>query len=348
MKRVSSYDVAKRARVSRATVSAVVNERTTPRISEETRQRVLQAIDELGYVPHLAGRSLKTGISLSIGIIVPTISDPFMANVVQGIEDACLKVGYGVLLCNAYRDVKRTEGYVRDMVQRQVDGLIVIRPPRRLGGMAKMLDEAGLRTVYVDVYPKPWTTATVTADSEAGGYQATSRLLALGHRRIMFLSGPLHIGTRLERFRGYRRAMSEWRIPVDRSLVWIGPREYEEKRGAYGNYELELGRKLAQENLEARATAAVTTSDLLAIGVMRGLFDRGCNVPSDFSIIGSDHINIASFMRPSLSVVSQPKYRLGQEAADLLLGCINGSRKPEHIVLPVGQVQGGTVAPPAR
>lgn len=206
MPRITSKDVAKAAGVSRTTVSLVLNSVGGARISDMTRGRVMTAARELGYAPNMLAQSLKTRRSRIIGLVVPSIINPFFPAIAQGIEDVAVERDYSVFFCNSYRDSVREREYVLAFCQKQVEG-IIFASMHQGSELAQELNRRGVAVVLFD--RRVETDAdTVVVDNVGGAVLATEHLLSRGRRRIAFLSGPLYIRSRLDRWEGYQRALA--------------------------------------------------------------------------------------------------------------------------------------------
>ena len=321
-----SQDVATLAGVSRTTVSFVLNDVPGVKISEETRQRVLQAARELNYYPTAAARSLASGKTRRVALILGQskerlAADAFLPTFLQGITASVNRRNY-LLMVQMAEAVPSHEAYTRLIREQQVDGLILSGPRS---------DDALLDELAEDDFPLilhgrlegsglPW----VDVDNKAGGYLATSHLIGLDHHRIGFISNaPLSYAGAYERFAGYKAALGEHDIPFDDDLVRTAV--FVPQSG-----------HIAMEALLAlpdRPTAVFAASDVVALGAMSAIQDSGLKVPQDIAIIGFDDIFLAAHACPPLSTVRVPAYGLGWTAADVLITLIEGDEEVSSVTL---------------
>ncbi len=306
---VTMRDVAQRAGVSINTVSRVVN--GYGEISETTRLRVLAAIDELGFRPNVLARSLVSGKSLSIALIIPQITDPFFPDVVLGVESIARENGYSVLLCNTNDDPQQELEYVEILASKQVDGIILCGSRLDAEQLSRV---ASMHRVAVLTSRNPRGAAVITINGTAGLFDITSYLIRLGHRKIGHLAAPIFTGT--DRADGYRKALTEHGLIVDERRIVITPKA-----------SIEAGRDMARDFLQGtRDISALTCfNDLLAIGALQACRDLGIKVPDDLAIVGFDDIPLASLVIPPLTTMHVPRFALGEMVMNLLLRVITAS-----------------------
>ena len=312
-----SLDVAKLAGVSRTTVSFVLNDVPGVKITDETRQRVLQAARELNYYPTAAARSLASGKTKRIGLVLGEgkkrlSADAFLPAFLQGITASVRRRGF-LLVLQMAEDMPSHEAYVRLIREQQVDGLILSGPRS---------DDPLLLELAEDEFPlilhgrlgncgMPW----VDVDNQAGAHQAVTYLIGLGHRRIGFISNaPLPYSAAQARFEGYKQALMESEIPLQDELVRTAA--FMPETGQVAMREL-----LA---LPERPTAVFAASDVVAIGVMSAIQAAGFKIPEDIAVVGFDDIFLAAHTQPPLTTVRVPAYGLGWTAAELLISLIQG------------------------
>src|SRR6266540_2217720 len=301
-------DVAERAGVSHQTVSRVINGHDL--VSAETRRRVEEAIRELNYVPSPIARGLNSNRTHSIGLVSTNISDHFFAEVAAGAEIEARRHGYYLVIASVEEHTEADErAYLRLMLERRVEGLIVARPRLPIS-----TDQVGppleVPLVAIASSESPGLTV-VDVDNRRGGLDAVSFLVARGHTRIATITGP---------------------------TVWPSGRGLEDGQAA-------MTRLLARR---ARFTALFAYSDLIAIGAIRELRAARLRVPEDVSVVGYDDIPVAAFLEPPLTTVSQPMREVGERAASLLLGAIAGAGNGGLHLLPVRLVVRASVVPPQR
>ncbi len=332
MKKATLKDVAEKAGVSKATVSYIVNNVDKP-ISDETRTRVLKAMEELHYVPNIGAASLTNKSSRLIGVVIPQtepgsglmFQNGFYSELLSAIELQARKKGYRILISGT----DLNESYLRLVMERSLDGVIAIGVYP--DAFYEQLKELDVPLVMVDSYSSNRLYPNIHIDDEMGGYMATSYLLKKGHRKIGFLSGFRHEdGVVQKRFNGYRRALEEWNIELDEKIIYEGCVNYE--TGVL------TAERIVRE--KAEITALATTADPLAIGAIKGFMQNGVTVPEDYSVIGFDNQEIAGYIHPALTTIGQDIGKKGRMAMDLLATWMeNGSTECEDIVLPFSMIE---------
>lgn len=329
--------VAERAGVSTSTVSHVIN--NTRVVSDEVRERVLAIIAEMRYVPSAVARSLKNDRTGTIGMMVPNNSNPYFAELIQGIEDAAFKVGYNIILCNAYDDPKKQAAYIRVLMEKRIDGLILVASGADYE-LTALLRHQSVPIVLVDREVEGVDADFIESDHERGSYLATRYLLELGHRDIGCVSGPTDLLPSRERVEGYLRALKEAGIRFRLDLL---VRSDFTSEGGYAAFRQLL-------SLARPPTAIFASNDLMAIGGLSAASEMQVAVPSQLSVIGYDDIALASFTTPRLTTVAQPKYEMGQRIIGVLMDRITGRKFATQRVL-LGtrlEVRQSTAAPAQR
>ena len=315
-------EVAESAGVSYATVSHVIN--NTRLVSQETRARVLAAMDALNYRPNALARSLRQGRTNTLGLVLPDSANPFFAEISRSIEDEAFKKGYSVFLCNTELDTERELFYVDVLSNKQVDVIIFVAA----GDQADSLDFLVRRNMPVVMIDRDVPNVEVDAvltDNKLGGYLATRHLLELGHRRIACIAGPSSITPSAERIIGYRKALEEAGISYEESLI------------IRGDYHAQSGMEITHSilSMDPRPTAIFCLNDLMALGALRAAAEAGCSVPQDLAVVGYDDLELAHFTNPPLTTIAQPKKEVGAQAISLLVDRISRkSRPPSRLVLP--------------
>jgi DNA-binding LacI/PurR family transcriptional regulator len=331
-------DVAARAGVSHQTVSRVIND--SPRVTQATRERVLSAIRELSYVPSPMARGLISNQTRSIGVVADDISDHFFARMVAGAETEARRRGYYLMIASVEPDDDEA-GYLRLMLERRVEGLILARPSVPLASEdLQAARDAGVPLVAVGSTGLQGV-PVVDVDNRHGGYDATRYLLEQRHRRIATIVGPKAWPSPAARFEGYRHALREAEVAEDPELV--------EHASGWG---LESG-QAAAAGLLARGvdfTAVFAHSDLIALGAIRALREAGLRVPDDVSVVGYDDLPVAGYVEPPLTTVHQPMGEVGARAAAFVLDQIAGGAAPvlEPHLLPAVLVARASVRPRAE
>jgi LacI family transcriptional regulator len=333
MKRPSQADVARLARVSGATVSYVVNNQLDGRIpiSEETRQRVLKAIAELGYVPDASAQALRLGSTKTIGLIIPDIHNPHFWQVADGVEQEADAAGYHILLSSIPPEDKSAEDIFKSLSNRRIDGLVMIpsflyESEEAQKTLAQLLERrfpiVGMMAERGDAFRN---FDRVISDYRDVTAEVMKHLLALGHRRIGVIYGIAVPTLGTDRRFAYEESLRAAGVPLDPSLVVeCGP-------------EIEDSYRATQQLLAtpARPTALLAINDLLAVGALRAITDAGLRVPQDISLFGYDDIPIAQFLVPRLSTASKNGAQMGREAVRLLLARLQDpSRPPQQVRLP--------------
>lgn len=311
-------DVAARAGVSFTTVSHVLN--GTRRVSDPSRQRVERAVAELGYVPSALARSLKTSETHVLGVLVPNITNPFFAELMRGVEDAARGRGYSVFLCNCDDDPARQLGYVRSLLARRVDGLLLANSAAEASTVSGALRQTPVPTVVVDRTAAGLDADLVRLDHTGGARLATEHLLGLGHRGIACLAGPLAFEVSRARVAGWREALAAAGITPAPGWLVEGP--YSPAQGHAATLGLLAG--------HPEITAICAGNDLLGIGALRAAAERGVAVPQQLSVIGFDGIELGGFVHPGLTSVGQDIRSIGSRAAAVLIERIRRGAARHH------------------
>jgi LacI family transcriptional regulator len=329
-------DVAQRAGLSVSTVSHVIN--NTRAVSDTSRQRVMQAMEELDYRPNAVARSLRRRKSNSIGMIVPDSANPFFAEIARAIEDASFTENYSVILCNSEGDLEKQQSYTNILIENRVAGILFVAA----GVSTELVNDLWRRQVPLVVVDREVPGAevdTVLTNHVQGGRLATQHLIDLGHRRIACITGNSQVSPSFERVDGYREALEENGLIYDERLV------------LKGDFQYESGYKATQQMLQmaVRPTAIFACNDLMAVGCMSAAIELGLRVPDDISVVGFDNVRLASFTNPLLTTVAQPKYEIGRLATEMLLARIaNPEAKPRFVRLSTDlRLRNSTGAPAA-
>ena len=326
-------DVAKTAGVSTATVSRVIN--IPGSVRESTRNRVHQAMKACGYRYNALARGFATKRTQTIGLIVPTITNPGFAESTRGIQDRAAAAGLSVLLGNTNYDARTEDNLIRIFQEMQVDGMVITTTnPKTQVLQALVAEDFPFVVLYSTI--RRGAVSCVGVDNYLGGYMATKHLIDNGHRRIAMIAGAFSFSDKSHhRWGGYRKCLRENGIGYDSRYI------------IQTNYSLESGREGAQRILELTPspTAVFCSNDYLAIGVMEGARKMGLHLPDDLSIVGFDNIPLASFVTPGLDTISQPAYQMGTLGVEELLERIeNGSKPPVHRLLDLELIVRGSVS----
>lgn len=329
-KKCTIYDVAAKAGASSATVSRVIANSGYP-VSGELRNRILDAAKELNYTPNAVGRMLKKSESTDIGIIIPTITNPYYSALLLGAEQEARKEGYNLFLCNSLRDAATERKYLDSLFQKQVRGIMV---PSAGDNPAKLKDlqQYGVCIVAFDQGVDDAKCNSVGFDYARGARLAMDHLVENGHSKIAFLSAPVMKKSRQSMLEGYRHALADHGLPAISEYVVLSESEEELQDGTY---EFQNGRRLAGKflTLADRPTAILAINDLTAAGIMQELAANGVCVPQDVSIVGFDNIELSAMLSPPLTTVNQPAFETGRLACRMLLDSLAGSRDEGMSVL---------------
>jgi LacI family transcriptional regulator len=300
------YDVAKRAKVSVATVSAVLNDSAF--VSDGLRTRVRNAVHALGYEPNLLARGLAKQRTQTLGMIVPDIANPFFPEVVRGAEDAARAAGYSLLIASSDNDPKTEEVYLKLFLAKRVDGVILTKAPGRMPkAVATAFAKAHVPIVLLARTVPGFKADVVEMDDRAAAYEAVTHLLRLGYRRVGLIGGLGGASTTKRRLDGYRAALRDCGISVDRAVI------------AEGDFRVESGYRAGLELLKARPDAVFIANYLMSVGFMQALKQYRLRCPEDVAIVTcDDHAWLDSFS-PRLTTVDFPKRELGEAAARLVI-----------------------------
>ncbi len=318
MGRPTIRDVAKLAGCSTAAVSLVMNNKDAS-ISQTTRTRILDAVNELGYRPNQIAVSMITGRSRVIGLIIPDNSNSFFSSLSKSIELAANEAGYGLIYGNTNNNPKNDISYLRMFTDRQTDGIIFTGASSQSGRenkeCAAFVQKTSIPLVAVDrAVPG---IHSILLDHFRGGYIATKHLISLGHTKIGCYTGPHNLASSRERLKGYQFALESANIKYDKSLVFEG------------DYELGLEKEAFTYLMQKGVTAIFAFNDLMAIGLYREVYRSGMKIPKDLSIVGFDDISFSDLLSPPLTTVHQPVEDIGKCSVRILLDMIEG-REPLH------------------
>nr|WP_263324755.1 LacI family DNA-binding transcriptional regulator [Neobacillus sp. Marseille-Q6967] len=324
--KVTIADVAKTARVSKSTVSRIINgnfEQNT----EETVKRVLKVIEDLDYKPNALARSLKLTKTNVIGIILSNLQNPFWANVLEGVEDTCHHLGYNLMIFNSNDQAALEEEHFRSFEIRQLDGML-INPTLKNMELYQKISNNGFPLVAINRKIYGVDVNTITSNNIQGAKLAVNHLISSGRKRVaIFLYPPDGISPRLERLEGYKQALKENGIKIENSLVQV----ITEKKG-----EVEL----AVENLLARSEppdAIFSTNSLMTLEILEGVKKLKNHIPNDIALVGYDETIWSKHLNPALTTIKQPAYEMGEMAAKRLIQLIEskdeGNIQPEITTL---------------
>lgn len=319
-KRATMRDVAEKAGVSVATVSRVINNETS--VSARIRKRVEEAVDELQYEHKALSADKKKGPS-RVGLIIPDITNPYFPCLVEGISKAARVYGVEILLGNSSEDTEAEKFYFEEFLDSGVDGIIYIPFSVDNEPLVIELIQKEFPIVFLDREADIENISSVTSNNEEGAYQATTYLLSLGHRDILFISGPPHFSTSTSRLAGYKKGLAEYGLECRNELIVHGDTKQE------SGY---VRTKTFLEDNPGAITAIFASNDFMAFGAWEAVEGRGLKVPDDISIVGYDDIYFSKFV--SLTTIAQPGFEIGRNSLMLLMDLINERRQPpQKIVL---------------
>ncbi len=328
---VSIYDIAKKAKVSPSTVSRALEDH--PRIGATTRQRIQELAREMDYVPSTVAKSLAANKTWAIGMVLATISDPFMGRVIEGVEQAAIEAGFNVFISTSQNDRQREIAAIKMLQKRRVDGIIVIAS-HLFDQYPRFYGRSKVPIVIINEQKPGETMHFVTVDDVHAAQLAVEHLLALGHCRIGYVGVTNRPKSDQYRLKGYQDALEAAGIASDPALIFTSHTiEDHAKRG-----EASLESLLA-----AGATAVFCFNDTTAMGLLAACHQHGVSVPGDLSIVGFDDIDMAAYTMPPLTTIRQPRFELGQRAMHMMLNLLDG-QEPENQIIPVELVVRQTTA----
>jgi len=298
-----------------ATVSHVLN--NTRFVSEELRGRVNKAIEDLDYHPNVMAGSLRSRKTKTIGLIIPDNSNPLFAAISRSIEQVSSDLNYTVMLCNSSYSLENELRYINVLRSKSVDGIIIL-PTTTIPDHLNQLVENMLPVIVLHHIIPKFKTGFVLVDNFKGAYDAAIHLIELGHKNIGYIDRPVVLPHSLERLNGFKQALKDHNIEIDEDVI-IQSKGFGYKDG------FETMEELLRRNHPL--TALMAFNDITAIGAMETITDHGLKVPDDISVVGFDDIDICSFIRPRLTTIHFPKYKIAEYAVKMLLKKINNPEK---------------------
>ncbi|AJQ95069.1 substrate-binding domain-containing protein [Gynuella sunshinyii] len=318
---VTIKDVAKLAKVSTTTVSHVLNE--TRFVSEESKAAVLSAVKALNYAPSAVARSLKVKNTKTLGMLVTTTLNPFYAEVIKAVEKNCYREGYNLVLCNTDGDPEKTDSYLKMLLQKRTDGILVMCTEYDNGLFKAITAQRDLPMVVMDWGPTDDYLDRIQDNSSLGGLIATKHLIENGHTDIGFIGGPSNKIPALGRYDGFKQAMAEAGLTVNPD--WVIESDFECEGG-----KLAMRQLLA---LDQKPSAVFIANDMMALGALSEAQQSGIRVPEDLSVIGYDNISFSAHFYPPLTTINQPKNRLAKMAVHTLIERLEHPRKQGRTLL---------------
>lgn len=330
---VSMQDIAEVAGVSLSTVSRALAD--NPRVKLATRQRIQRLANDLGYLPNAIARGLATNRTNTIGVVVRDIADPFIAEFVRTVDKTALDRGYSVTLSNCDADPQRELTAINGLRQKRVDGIIV--PDIVVGpDSIPLLEQIGVPVILINQKNYRYSVST---DNITAARQGVNHLLDLGHNRIAYISSSRNRDDSLERQTGYEQALESSGVSLDPALI------------VKGNHDASKGGQQAFEylfSLPQPPTAIFCFDDMTAMGVINAAYTAGVGVPDQLSVLGFDDIDLAGYLTPPLTTISQQKEKMARITVEMLLDVLDGKEFPANVVLPGELIIRDSTTPPGR
>jgi DNA-binding LacI/PurR family transcriptional regulator len=330
MKQPTIYDVAKEAGVAISTVSKVLN--NTGSIGAKTRRKVEETMQKLNYQPSVAA-SVKKRIQ-TIGLLIPDIADPFMAEITRTIEDHGRKFGFSLIICSTDNDLEKEMEYVSILKKKYIDGIIIATGLKNTDALNEILNNE-IPVALLSREVPSLAVNTVVVNDFLGAFEATSYLIKLGHQNIAMISEDIYFPVTKSRMDGYKQALEQAGIPYNENLVAINNTSFNDA----------LNSTVKLLKLSEPPTAIFASTEPLAIGAMQGVRESGLDIPKDISIVGFDNSILAKMCYPPLTTVSQPIYEMGKKVIDLLVEEIKNPKKvKQRIVMSPELIVRGTAS----
>ncbi len=333
--KVTLKDIAEATSLSVATVSLVINGKGD-NIPERTRQRIFEAVRQMNYQPDFAARSLVTGKSQTIGVVVPDISNGFFAEMVHHLQLELNKYSYDIILCNSEEKMSNDIKYIRLLSGRKVDGLVLTLSAESMEEknrrqLRQLLKETAVPYIFFDRYLTGQDYA-VSADNKDSGYRIAKLLLEHGHTNIGVITGPCSLNSSINRLAGFVKAMQEQGIDLPKENIYSG------------HYDAESGYAGARQLLQNRGiTAIFAFNDMQAFGVMRYAREQGIGIPEDVSLVGFDDTYFASMTEPSLTSIKQPVKEMAHEASKMIVDVIGSAECVKTVKLKTKLIERNSV-----
>jgi LacI family transcriptional regulator len=319
--------IAEELGISATTVSLIINDRPC-RVSDQTRDAVLNLVKKYNYLPNHSARALVTKKTQTVGLILPDISNPFFSELAKGLERKARKSDYSVIFCNSDDQGKKDYENASLLISKQVDGIVIApslndEDTTEIMKFKQLIEGNNLPIVLVDRTIPYCSYNSALINHRQGGYLATEHLLKLGHRKIGCITGPLNVDSGYNRYKGYEDALHMFHVNVDKSYVYTG------------NYQIESGMIGTQMLLPQGVTAIFACNDLMAFGCLQKCREMGFTPGKDISIIGYDDIPICKIVDPPLTTVSQPLCEIGEISFQIILDLISAPQaRIQNITLP--------------
>lgn len=339
---VSIKDIAEVAGTTHSTVSRAL--RDSPKISDETRERVKRIANEMGYTPNAVAQSLQTNRTNAIGLVVTSIADPFFADVVKGVEEVAQPAGFSVLLNSSHNDPEQEIEVIETFHRRRVDGLLVASSRVGSNYVDRMSQiEVPVVLINSEAEEDSRFLHSVSVDDQDGIRQAVQHLIELGHRRIGYVGVRNRPLSNQRRKEGYLQSMRDEGLePRD---AWIGTAPIDETETG-PNSDVTAAGRVAPDLIDAGVTAILCFNDMVAVGVLLACKNEGIEVPAECSVIGFDNIDISQYVTPPLTTVHQLKRKIGSGAMKMLHDLIEGDSVQNKVLKPEFVERQSTAPPP--
>lgn len=317
---VTIKDIARAAGVSHTTVSRAL--KGNPAISAETTRKIRQLARQMGYMPSAVAQSLLSQQTWTIGMVVTTIADPFVVQVVEGVEQVAQAANYSVFLTTSHNNPSQEMAVVETLHRRRVDAIIVAAS--RVGSLySSQLGQIKVPIVLINNQEEGEYLHSVAVDDRQGAELAVNHLIALGHRRIGYIAADNRPKSNQRRLAGYQTALQQANLSPDPTLV---------AQHIYAETDFEQGRAGLQQLLQAQVTAIFCYNDMIAIGVLSACRQQNIIVPGRLSVIGFDDIELAQYVTPPLTTIAQPRLKLGQLAMQMTLNLLEGQQAQDKVL----------------
>lgn len=322
-------DVAKLAGVSKSTVSRVITGNGA--VKPETENNVRKAIEELNYCPSYFAQGIKTGKTKTLAMLIPDYSNLYYGEMFRGIEKIALENGYMVLICNTNKSSTQERNYIKELLKREIDGIIYNTYKRNNENIEFITDlSKKIPIVFMDyISSKDSEVSYVLTEGYESSKKALKYLISTGKKRIGYIRVPPYISVVQHRYEGYKQGLVESDITPDGNIVYQCP------KNEVGKTHIEIGFEgaMALMSKSDPPDAIMTSTDVMAVGAISFLKQAGYRIPQDVSVIGFDNIALATIIEPKLTTIAQPTYKIGVEAAKILLAKINGDEKVQDKII---------------
>lgn len=321
-KKATIKDVAARANTSITTVSRVLSGSDYP-VKEELKTAIIDAAEALNYKPNLFGQLLRGGRNRQIGVVVPSITNPFYSQLIAAVQKECMDNDYVPILYSSHNQVQTERSCINMLIQAQVAGVLLslIHWDESINSA---LDEAGIPYVLFDQPHDDYDGAAIDFDFYSSGRLAAEYLIENGHRELAFASGPMDRPSRKKLFEGFQDALTDHHMELKEDNIFVSTAS--KKSGASAMKDYQRGQELGSMVLERKRIpdALFTVNDMMAIGIMKQLETHQIHIPRDMSILGFDNVEFGEMIVPALTTISQSAYRTGELAAKFLMECLDG------------------------